>query len=144
MPVCARVASTWCDFDGEGLGACKREGVERYRKACDAGIAFACFGLSGVYKRGGDGVTADAQQAAKLEATSKKLFAEACDKGSVQDCLMVSSDKTTALATAACDAGDALGCLAMADEDIEHRVAWYGKACKLGFADACQAMNDVE
>ena len=139
---CALVAHTWCEIDGGGIGGCTRDAIDRFRRACDAGDGFGCEGLAAVHQRGGEGIPRSVERTNELSVRAARLFAAACDRGSLYDCLEAAlverakklgratfyREEAPRLAARACDDGDALACNVLGRTD---------RACALGLSAAC-------
>ena len=72
--------------------------VERYRKACEAGVAVGCFGLGLLYGAG-EGVPKDPAKAQQLSSRASELWDKACEAGDAESCTrlanMIDFDKAT-------------------------------------------------
>ena len=108
-----------------------------YKKACDGGQAFSCFGLGGFYFEG--------KEVTKDDKKALEFFKKVCDMGDKESCTLaaVMDGDNADLAKASeqhkkdCDSnGDVFACemyaLSMDGKDNNEAAKYYKKACELG------------
>ena len=141
-------------YKGSNLKSDKEKASSWYEKACNNGIASACYNLA-LDNFEGQGVEQNYQKALEL-------FTKACDMGHVSACRNLAImyafgkganknyNKAASLYKKLCNTDDAHGCYALAtmyeagigvEQDIGKALWLYKKACDNGFTDACEKYN---
>jgi TPR repeat protein len=134
---------------GIGLPADVGRGLALLRASCDEGQALACGHLAEIYVKGELGVKGKREEGLRLAAAScKKLGGWPCMSATAKLDAKADAARILALATQACDGGDAIACYELGKAYAEHvaggpkadptrATALYRKACDQGYADAC-------
>jgi len=130
--------------------------VERARslleRACAAKNGRACFNLAEVTEDRGD----EANAVSEYQEQAVKYLAIECDGAEYHACAMLGrlflkgivvdemkergealKGQAAKLMNEGCDAGDALACLELADDEPEQTTKALRRACEIGVADAC-------
>ena len=134
---------------GRGTAANPRQAAIFYKKSCDLDEGLGCAKL-GILIMQGRGVGKDGRMA-------QEIFEKGCALGSGSACTQASGlyglgtdnaredvDKCRLFAAKACNLNDAVGCnvagIVYARIDAAKSLAYYRKACRLGYTDACKLL----